>query len=56
MIANLAQDAIGADDNEVSLLDNRGTHRLPRASKDVVARQIISHIAGLCGIKSRKSR
>ncbi len=56
MIANLAQEAIGADDNEVSLLDDRGTHRLPRASKDIVARQIISHIAGLCGIKSRKSR
>ena len=56
MIANLAQDAIGADDNEVSLLDDRGTHRLPRASKDVVARQIISHIAGLCGTGKRKTR
>lgn len=56
MIANLAQDAIGADDNEVSLLDDRGTHRLPRAPKDIVARQIISHIAGLCGTGKRKAR
>ncbi len=56
MIANLAQDAIGADDNEVSLLDDAGTHRLPRALKTVVARQIIEHIAALCGAKSRKSR
>ena len=57
MIANLAQEAIGADDNEVSLLDDRGTHRLPRASKDIVARQIISHIAGLCAApKHKKSR
>ena len=57
MIANLAQEAIGADDNEVSLLDDRGTHRLPRASKDIVARQIISHIAALCGApKHKKSR
>ncbi len=56
MIANLAQDAIGSDDNEVSLLDDSGTHRLPRASKDIVAEQIISHIAKLCGNKTRKSR
>lgn len=56
MIANLAQSAIGADDNEVSLLDDAGTHRLPRAPKTVVARQIIEHIAALCGVKSRKSR
>lgn len=56
MIANLAQTAISADDNEVSLLDDAGTHRLPRAPKTVVARQIIEHIAALCGAKSRKSR
>jgi phosphopantothenoylcysteine decarboxylase/phosphopantothenate--cysteine ligase len=56
MIANLAQDAIGADDNEVSLLDDTGTHRLPRAPKDIVAQQIVAHIAGLLGSKSRKSR
>ncbi len=56
MIANLAQTAIGADDNEVSLLDDAGTHRLPRAPKTVLARQIIEHIAALCSAKSRKSR
>jgi phosphopantothenoylcysteine decarboxylase/phosphopantothenate--cysteine ligase len=54
MIANLAQDAIGADDNEVSLLDDAGIHRLARAPKDVVAQQIIDHIAKL--YKSRKVR
>lgn len=47
MVANLAQHAIGSDDNEVSLLDDAGTHRLARASKDVVARQIVEHIAKL---------
>ncbi|MGE0557913.1 MAG: bifunctional phosphopantothenoylcysteine decarboxylase/phosphopantothenate--cysteine ligase CoaBC [Burkholderiales bacterium] len=56
MIANLAQDAIGADDNEVSLLDDAGIRRLPRAPKAVVARQIIEHIAALCRPKSRRSR
>lgn len=55
IIANLAQDAIGADDNEVSLLDDRGTHRLPRAPKDLVAQQIVSHISGLLGRNTRKS-
>ena len=54
MIANLAQEAIGADDNEVSLLDDAGTHRLARAPKDVVARQIIEHIAALYGARKRR--
>lgn len=56
MIANLAQAAIGADDNEVSLLDDAGTHRLPRAPKTVVARQIVEHIAALCGSGKRKPK
>jgi phosphopantothenoylcysteine decarboxylase/phosphopantothenate--cysteine ligase len=56
MIANLAQNAIGADDNEVSMLDDNGTHRLPRASKDVVAQQIVEHIATLYGSKTSKSK
>jgi phosphopantothenoylcysteine decarboxylase/phosphopantothenate--cysteine ligase len=56
MIANLAQDAIGADDNEVTLLDDSGSHRLPRAPKNIVARQIIEHIAGLCRNKPRRSK
>ena len=55
-IANLAQNAIGADDNEVSILDDSGTHRLPRASKDIVAQQIVARIANLCSAKPRKPR
>jgi len=47
MVANLAQEAIGSDENEVTLLDDRGTHKLPRAPKEAVARQLISHIAKL---------
>ena len=54
MVANLAQEAIGSDDNEVSLLDDSGTHRLARAPKDVVARQIIDHIAKLYRSRSRR--
>ena len=47
MVANLAQDAIGADDNEVTLLDDDGIHTLARAQKTVLARQLIAHIAKL---------
>ena len=47
MVANLAQDAIGADDNEVTLLDDSGTHTLPRAPKTVLARELIAYIAKL---------
>lgn len=54
MVANLAQEAIGSDDNEVSLLDDTGTHRFPRAPKDVVAREIIEHVARLYGAQRRK--
>jgi phosphopantothenoylcysteine decarboxylase/phosphopantothenate--cysteine ligase len=56
MIANLAQNAIGADDNEVSMLDDKGTHRLPRASKDAVAKQIVAHIATLYSTKPGKQK
>jgi phosphopantothenoylcysteine decarboxylase / phosphopantothenate---cysteine ligase len=53
MVANLAQAAIGSDENEVSLLDDTGTHRLPRAPKEIVAEEIIAHVAKLYGAKRR---
>ena len=56
MVANLAQSAIGADDNEVTLLDDKGTHRLPRAPKDVVARQLVAHIAQLHAARRKAKR
>ena len=56
MVANLAQDAIGADENEVTLLDDSGIHNLPRAPKTVVARQLVVHIAKLYqGRKKKKA-
>ena len=45
IIANLAQTAIGADDNEVTLIDDTGSQTLPRAAKTAIASQLISHIA-----------
>ena len=55
IVANLAQAAIGADDNEVMLLDDSGTHRLERAHKDDVARAIVAHVAKLYNAR-RKTR
>ncbi len=45
LVGNVAQEAIGADDNEIVLFDDEGIHRVARAPKDVVARQLVDHIA-----------
>jgi phosphopantothenoylcysteine decarboxylase/phosphopantothenate--cysteine ligase len=54
MVANLAQNAIGADDNEITLLDDTGSHTLPRASKPEIARQLVAYIAKLYQAKKKK--
>jgi phosphopantothenoylcysteine decarboxylase/phosphopantothenate--cysteine ligase len=56
MVANLAQNAIGSDENEVTLIDDRGTHRFARAPKEAIARQLIAHIARLYGNRDRKRK
>lgn len=47
LVANQVQSAIGADDNEVTVLDDHGQHKLPRASKQEIARSIVKHAAKL---------
>lgn len=47
LAANLAQDAIGADTNELVLFDDDGRHVLPRASKLTQARLLMQHAAQL---------
>lgn len=54
LAANLVQTAIGADDNEITLLDDDGQHRLPRAGKLALARQLIAHAARLYSKQSAK--
>ena len=54
LAANLVQNAIGSDDNELTLFDDAGAHPLPRASKEALARLLIAHVAKLYG--SRKKR
>lgn len=47
LVANLAQQAMGADDNQVVLLDDAGQHPLPQMPKDEVASAIVRHLAAL---------
>jgi phosphopantothenoylcysteine decarboxylase/phosphopantothenate--cysteine ligase len=45
LVGNLAQQAIGSDDNELILFDDEGMHPLPRADKLTLARQLMQYIA-----------
>jgi phosphopantothenoylcysteine decarboxylase/phosphopantothenate--cysteine ligase len=44
--ANLAQEAMGREDNEITLYDARGEHPLGRGSKLELARKLVDHLAG----------
>jgi len=43
--ANLAPEALGADDNAITLFDARGRHPLGRGPKIELARKLVAHIA-----------
>jgi phosphopantothenoylcysteine decarboxylase/phosphopantothenate--cysteine ligase len=43
--ANLAQDALGGDDNAIKLYDERGEHDLGRGPKLELARRLVAHVA-----------
>jgi phosphopantothenoylcysteine decarboxylase/phosphopantothenate--cysteine ligase len=45
LVGNLAQHAIGSDDNELVLFDDSGSHVLRRAGKLTLARQLMQYIA-----------
>ncbi|MCL2873195.1 MAG: bifunctional phosphopantothenoylcysteine decarboxylase/phosphopantothenate--cysteine ligase CoaBC [Betaproteobacteria bacterium] len=55
LIANRAQDAINADDNEVVLLDDDGAHPLPRMEKTLLARELIKEVAKRLKTKPSKA-
>lgn len=58
LAANLAQQAIGSDENELILFDDHGRHPLPRAPKLQQARLLIKHIAKLhqAAVKTRTAK
>jgi phosphopantothenoylcysteine decarboxylase/phosphopantothenate--cysteine ligase len=45
--ANRAQDALGADDNSITLFDARGRHPLGKGPKLEQARKLLAHVAGM---------
>ena len=47
IVANLVQQAIGRDDNEVVIHDEAGSHPLERAPKPRIAAAILAHAIGL---------
>ena len=47
VVGNLVQDGLGGDTNTVILFDDKGAHPLPPGDKLAVARDIVSHIAGM---------
>lgn len=47
MVANQVPQAFGSDENELVLFDDTGRHVLPRASKLMLARLLLEHIANL---------
>ena len=53
LAANLAQQALGADENEITLFDERGEHPLGRGPKIDLARKLMLHIAGMGAARKR---
>ena len=49
VVANRAQDAFGADDNELHLVDAQGVMTLAKADKLAQARRIVAEIAARIG-------
>jgi phosphopantothenoylcysteine decarboxylase/phosphopantothenate--cysteine ligase len=47
LAANLAQDALGAEENAIRLYDERGEHDLGRGPKLELARKLVEHVAGM---------
>ncbi|HYX66032.1 MAG TPA: bifunctional phosphopantothenoylcysteine decarboxylase/phosphopantothenate--cysteine ligase CoaBC [Burkholderiales bacterium] len=47
LAANLAQDALGGDENAITLYDEHGEHPLGRGSKLELARKLVAHVAGM---------
>ena len=51
IVANLMHDSMGQDENSVTLLDDKGAHALPRASKNLVAEMLLKHISDMLKIQ-----
>ncbi|MES1987662.1 MAG: phosphopantothenoylcysteine decarboxylase, partial [Pseudomonadota bacterium] len=45
IVANLAKEALGSEENSVTLIDKNGAHPLKRTAKTEVAKLLLQHIA-----------
>jgi phosphopantothenoylcysteine decarboxylase/phosphopantothenate--cysteine ligase len=54
LAANLAQEALGRDENAIRLYDERGEHDLGRGSKLELARKLVAHVAGMIDGPARR--
>ena len=52
--ANLAQEALGAQDSTITLFDAHGAHPLGRASKLALARKLVLHVARMLASAGRR--
>ena len=53
IVANLVQEAVGRDENEVTIYADEGTHAFERAPKSRIARGIVEHAIALRDTKPR---
>jgi len=53
LAANLAQEALGSDENAITLFDDNGEHPLGRGPKIELARKLVAHIAALMARRRR---
>ena len=44
IVANLVADGMGGDENLVTLIDDLGSHPLPKADKNIIAHEILHHV------------
>jgi phosphopantothenoylcysteine decarboxylase/phosphopantothenate--cysteine ligase len=57
LAANLAQKALGAEENEITLFDDAGEHPLGRGAKLELARKLVAHVAAmLAGAKRARAK
>ncbi|HZZ91752.1 MAG TPA: bifunctional phosphopantothenoylcysteine decarboxylase/phosphopantothenate--cysteine ligase CoaBC [Usitatibacter sp.] len=56
IVANLLQNTLGQDENEVTIYDERGAHPLARAAKSRIAQAIVSHAVDLMESPTRHGR
>jgi phosphopantothenoylcysteine decarboxylase / phosphopantothenate---cysteine ligase len=47
LVANLVHESMGQDEARITLLDDKGAYALPKASKDVLATHILTHLYNL---------